>query len=152
MSLTLCQFCGITISKIIGNDVKTHIWIVWEWPPQKPEIIYQKMCIYSYMFKLQSCSKYSPFDAMRLSRCFSQCSNQFVNGFDSDAFQCFRRFSVSPLPHRQNVPLWAHFSCGETKKSCLGQDWVNREGGTCGSSHFGSKTTEHLEQCEQVHS
>ena len=37
------------------------------------EFIYKILCIYSYMFKLQSPSKYSPFDAIRflhLPRCF----------------------------------------------------------------------------------
>ena len=33
------------------------------------------------------------------------------------------------------------------KKSCLGQDWVNREGGAQGSGGFWSKTTEHLTRC-----
>ena len=37
--------------------------------PRKPGI-YKKLCIYSYMFKLQSPSKYSPFDAIRLLRFF----------------------------------------------------------------------------------
>ena len=38
--------------------------------PPKTEFIYNKLCIYSYMFKLQSLSKYSPFDAIHLLRCF----------------------------------------------------------------------------------
>ena len=37
----------------------------------------KKMCIYSYMFKLQSPSKYPPFDAIYLSRRFFHCSKQF---------------------------------------------------------------------------
>ena len=32
--------------------------------PPKPEFIYKKLCIYSYMFKLQSPSKYSPLEAI----------------------------------------------------------------------------------------
>ena len=35
--------------------------------------------IYPYMFKLQSPSKYSPFDAIHLSRRLSHCSEQFLN-------------------------------------------------------------------------
>ena len=37
--------------------------------PPKPEFIY-KTFIHSYMCKLQSPSKYSPFDAIPLVRCF----------------------------------------------------------------------------------
>ena len=37
---------------------------------KNPEFIYKKLYIYSYMFELQSPSKYSPFDAIHLSRCF----------------------------------------------------------------------------------
>ena len=45
----------------------------------KVEFIYKKLCIYSYMFKLQSPSNYSPFDATHLSKCFFHCSKQFLN-------------------------------------------------------------------------
>ena len=45
-------------------------------PPKIPEFIY-KNCFYSYMFKLQSFSKYSPFDAIHLSRLFSTAQNSF---------------------------------------------------------------------------
>ena len=40
----------------------------------KLEFIYLKMCIYSYMLKLQSASKYFTFDAVHLSRLFAHCS------------------------------------------------------------------------------
>ena len=40
-------------------------------PPKTPEFIYKKLCIYSYTFKLQSPSKYSPFDAIDLVTFFS---------------------------------------------------------------------------------
>ena len=39
--------------------------------PKILEFMYKKLCIYSYMLKLQSPSKYSPFDAMHLSRHFT---------------------------------------------------------------------------------
>ena len=38
--------------------------------PQKTELIYKKLYIYSYMFTLESLSKYSPFDAIYLLRHF----------------------------------------------------------------------------------
>ena len=53
--------------------------------PIKPEFIYKKMCIYSYMFKVQSPSKYSPFDAIHLLRLFSIAQNSFEL-VDFDAF------------------------------------------------------------------
>ena len=39
------------------------------------------MCLYSNIFKLQSSSKYSPFDAVHLSRCLFHCSKQLLNWF-----------------------------------------------------------------------
>ena len=47
----------------------------WPWTYERghkkhPEFIYKKLCIYSYMFKLQSPSKCSPLDAIHLSRLF----------------------------------------------------------------------------------
>ena len=67
------------------------------------------------MFKLQSLSKYSPFDAIHLSRCFSTSRNSFWTRW----FWCLLvllPFFVSPLPHWQNVSLWGLFSSRKTKK------------------------------------
>ena len=63
-------------------------------PGQKLEFIYKKLCIYSYTFKFQSPSKYSPFDAIHLSRCLFHCSKQFLNlsilmPFSASAVFCF---------------------------------------------------------------
>ena len=56
-------------------------------------------------------------------------------------------FFASLLPHGQNVSLWELFSSRETKASCLGCDWVNRE------SHavLDQKLLEHSLWCGQVH-
>ena len=43
----------------------------------KKQFIYKKVCIYSYMFKLQSPSKCSPFDAIQLSNFFAPAQNSF---------------------------------------------------------------------------
>ena len=51
----------------------------YEGGPKKSEFIYKKLCTYSYMFKLQSHSKYSQFDMIHLSRHFVHCSKQFLN-------------------------------------------------------------------------
>ena len=39
--------------------------------------IYKKLCMYSHMFKRQSPSKYSPFDAIHPSRFFFTAQNSF---------------------------------------------------------------------------
>ena len=43
------------------------------------EFIYKKLCVYFYMFKLLSPTKYSPSDAIHLLRCSFHCSKQFLN-------------------------------------------------------------------------
>ena len=50
---------------------------IYEGRPQNPEFIYKTLCIYSYMFKLQSSPKSPPFDAIQ--RTFFHCSKQFLN-------------------------------------------------------------------------
>ena len=84
-------------------------------PPQgNPEFIYKKLCIYSYMFKFQSPSKYSSFDAIYLSRYFSTAPNSFW----TCQFQCLLvllPFFVSPLPRLQNISLWGFFHLGKQK-------------------------------------
>ena len=57
--------------------------------------IYNKLCIYSYRFKLQSPSRCTPFDAIHLSRRFFHGSKQFLN--------------LSMLmPFRASVVFWFH--------------------------------------------
>ena len=97
------------------------------------------------MFKLQFPSKYSPFDAIHLSRGFFSTAQ---NSFWTHRFWCLLvilpfLFFVSPLPHWRNVSLWGLFSSRETKESLLGWDQVNREGETWGSWCFWCKTAEH---------
>ena len=60
------------------------------------------------MLKLQSPSKYSPCDAIHLSRFFSTTQNSFW----THQFWCLLvllPFFVSPLSHQQNVSLWGPF-------------------------------------------
>ena len=62
------------------------------------------MCVYSYMFKLQSPSKYSSFDAIHLSRLFFMAQNSF--------WTCRLWWLLpffSPLSNLQNVSLWQLF-------------------------------------------
>ena len=65
-----------------------------------PELIYKNLCIYSYMFKLQSSSKHSFFDAIQLSRHFSTAQNSFLNlsilmSFSAFAVFLFHLFHIS---------------------------------------------------------
>ena len=91
------------------------------------------------MFKLQSPTKYSPFDAIHLSGHFFYHSKQSSNSsilvhFSSSDVFCFTS-STS-----ENVSLWGLFPSGGTKKKSLGQDQVNREGREWGShAIFGQK-------------
>ena len=131
------------------NMYKYWIFIVYAGGTPKTEFIYKNLCIYAYMFKLQSPSKDSPFRAIDLSRLFPSAQNSY--------WTCrFWRllvllsFFVSPLPHWQNVSLWGLFSSRERKKRCTGRYQVNREGGAWESRWFWSNTAEHSAHCGQV--
>ena len=67
------------------------------------EFIYKKLCIYSYTFKLQSPSKYSPLNAIHLSRCFFHCSQQFLN------VSILMPFSASAVFYFTSSTLTKHF-------------------------------------------
>ena len=83
-----------------------------------------KMYIYLYIFKLQSPSKYSPFDGDAFSTAqnnFSICQFWFL--------LVFLPFFVSHLPHRQNVSLWETFSSREPKKITMNEvEWIGKVG------------------------
>ena len=119
---------------------------------QKTEFIYKKWCIYFYMFKLQSPSNFSPFDAMHLLRLFFHCSKQFLNllilmPFSTSAIFCF----TSPTSAK-HFPLKTFFIQGNKKKVAKGDiRRVEREGHR-GCAAFWSKIAEHSAQCGQVRS
>ena len=92
------------------------------------EFIYEKLCIYSYIFKRHSPSKYSPFDTIHLSGLFFHCSKQFLNSsilmpFSASAIFLLHLFHIS-----KTFPYEDFFHPGKLKKSLSGQDQVNREG------------------------
>ena len=126
----------------------THIWNMTGGP--KMEFVYKKLCIYSYMFKLQSSSKHSPFDIIYLTRRFFYCWKQFLNS------SILMPFSASAIFYFTSSTLAKHFRLrtffiGETKMVTQGEIRVNRKDGPLGSCHFWSKTVEHSAWCGQVH-
>ena len=73
---------------------------------QNTQFIYKKLCIYSYIFKLKSPSKYSPFDAIHLSRWFFLILKTV-----------FELFHIS-----KTFPFEDHFF-SRKQKSCSGEIW-----------------------------
>ena len=105
--------------------------------PPKPEFIYKKLCIYSYMFKLQSPSKYSPFDAIHLLRHFPHCSKQFLNSSILMPFSASAIFCFTSSTSAKRFPLRTFFIQGD--KSCWGRDQVNVVVGHRSHAVFGQK-------------
>ena len=93
---------------------------IWGRTPPKAECIYKKLCIYSYVFKPQSPSKYSPFDAIHLLRCFSPAQNSFWTHQFWGILVLLPLFVLSP-PHWQTVSRWGLFHLGnkQNKKSFI---------------------------------
>ena len=94
----------------------------------KNNLLIKKLCIYPYMFKFQSPSKYSPLDAIRLPKCFFHCWQLFLNSLilmplNASAIFCFTSSTSS-----KHFPLRT-FHPGIQKKSCLGKiGWIGRAG------------------------
>ena len=107
--------------------------------PKNLEFVYKKLCIYSYMFKFQSPSKYSPFDAIYPLRQFFHCSKHFGACW----FWCLivlLPFFISPLSYWHNFSLWRLFSSRKTKKKSLGPRSGEWEGWGVGVMLFLVKT------------
>ena len=103
------------------------------------EFIYKKSCFYSYLFKLQSSSNYSPFDAIHLSRCFFHCSKQFLNLSILMAFSASDRyFFFTSYTLAKCFPLRTFFIWGNTEKS-LGVRSGEKGGWGRGIMPFGQK-------------
>ena len=103
------------------------------------------MCIYFYMFKLQSPSKYSIGDGIHLSRYFFPLLKTVSELID---FWCLLVLLLLVyfcfFPHRQQCfPLEIFFFWGNkqkgNKKVTWGWDRVNRKSGAWGSCHFSEK-------------
>ena len=96
-----------------------------------PGIHLLKMCIYSYMFKLQSPSKYSPFDAVHLMRHFFHCSKQFLNMLILMPFSAFATFCFTSFMSAKHFPSCTFLIQGNkwTKEVIGGErGWIGRVG------------------------
>ena len=106
--------------------------------PQNTKFIYKRLSIYSYMFKLQSPSKYSPFDAIHLLSNFFHCWKQLLNSLT------FMPFSVSAIFCFTSFTYWKMFPFEDffhpRKQKSLKWDQMNKECGAGGSWNFWSKT------------
>ena len=88
------------------------------------------------MFKLQSPSKYFPFNAIYPLRLFSHCSKQFLNLLILMPFSASAIFCFTSSTSAKCFPLRTFFIQGNKRKSLLGWDLVNREDGTRESCSF----------------
>ena len=84
--------------------------------PKKLGIYLLKICIYSYMFKLQSSLKYSPCDAIHLSRCVLCSPKRFLNllilmSISASAIFCFSSSTLA-----KHFPLRTFFTWGNKKQ------------------------------------
>ena len=95
----------------------------------KNGIYYKKLCIFSYMLKLQSSSKYTPFGVIHLLRLFFPTDQ---NSFWTHPFWCLLVLLlvfVSSLPDQQNVSLWGLFHSRKQRKVTWGKiGWIGRVG------------------------
>ena len=120
----------LNISHILEEFISSLYILNYKVKGTKPTNLFIKNYFDSYMFKLQSPSKWL---------------KSILMSFTASAIFCFTSW------HQQNFSLSGIFSSREIKISLSGHNWVNREGGTQGSCHFWSKT-EHAAWCGQVHS
>ena len=89
---------------------------------KKLEFIYKKLCIYSYMFKLQSPWRYSPFGAVHLSRHFFPLLKSFWT-YQFWWLLVLLLFFVSLLPYHKMFPFEDFFHLGKQKKVTQGKIW-----------------------------
>ena len=97
--------------------------------PKPRNLFIKKLCIYSHV-RLQSPSKYSPSDTIRLLRHFypqikTGLNTSILVPFGASTILCFTFFM-------HNVSLWELFSPRETEKGRSGQDQMNKECGAWG--------------------
>ena len=101
------------------------------------------------MFKLQSPSKCSPFDAIHLSRLFYHCSKQFLKASVWMPCSASAVFLFHLFLFGNTFPFEDFFHLGKQNKVCWGEiGWVGRV--ERGVTPFWWNTAEHSAQCGQV--
>ena len=115
---------------------------------KSPHNLFINNCVFTFTCLNLSPSKYSPFDAIHLSRHFFYCSEQFLilMPFSASAIFCFTSSTSAKCFSLRN------FFIRVNKNGHSGIDWVNREGVSWGSYHLWPKTAQHSAQCGQVRS
>ena len=104
----------------------------------KMEFTYKKLCIYSYMFKLQSPSNYSPFDAIQLLKFFFYCSEQFSDPSILKLFSASAIFCFTSSTSTKRFPLRTFFISGNKNIAWGEIVWIGRVGHR-GHAIFGQK-------------
>ena len=102
------------------------------------------------MFKLQSPSKLSPFDAIYLSRHLFPLLKTVFKLIDFDVLSASAIFCFTSSTSAQCFPLRTFFHMGKHKRMLLGVRSGAQAGWGRGSRHFWSKTAEHSVQYGQV--
>ena len=112
---------------------------IWGQTPKTRVFIYKKLCIYSYMFKLQSPSKYPPFAANIYWDIFSTAQQQFLNSSILMPFTASDIFCFTSCTSANTFPLRTFFIQGNKKKVAWGEiGWIGRVGNK-GHAVFGHK-------------
>ena len=112
---------------------------IYKMGPKKLEFIYKKLCIFSYIFKLLSPSKHSPFDVIHLSRHFSTAENSCWTHWFWYLLVLLPFFCFTSSISAKHFPLRI-FSSRETEKELLGVWSYEQRGCRMGvMSFFGKK-------------
>ena len=107
-----------------------NIQYIYKGDPQDPQnLCIKKLCIYSYMFKFQSPSNYSPLDVIYLSRHFSHCLKQFLNSLTLMPVSASAIFCFISSTSAKHFPLRSFLIQGNKKKVIWGEiRWIGRVG------------------------
>ena len=114
------------------------------------EFIYKKLCIYPYMFKLQSPSKCSSFDEYTYRDAFSTVQNSFWTHRFLCPLMLLPFLCITSSTSAKHIPLRTFFNLEKQKKVAWGEiRWIGQVGHG-GHAIFWSKTAKHSAHCGQV--
>ena len=96
-------------------EITASFLCCYEGAPKKHNLFIKELYTYSYMFKLQSPSKYSAFDTIHLPRHFFHCSEQFLNSWILMLFSVSVGFCFTSSTLAKHFPLKTFFIQGNKK-------------------------------------